>query len=409
MVEEIKNDTIQKSKIDINRILVRNESFGGILFNQQTGTTIMIDSEGFKTLVKAVYKKSLSKEETTFLRNLIPDPIYKEIKILFDPSIKIIEDPPLITSSPILIDLSLNNQCNEQCSFCYMSSKPNGHGESIAMEDINILIKMMKHARVFQIALGGGEPTLHPEFPKILKKLRLEADVIPNYTTNGSTLNREILLASKKYCGAVAVSYNKHRFNETLIAAEKLRKASIKTNVHIVLLRENFSQILNIIQEYAKIGISGVVLLLFKPMGRGSTLRNQIIRPEDENNLAKELIKITAFCQSKKITLHYDACSAPLIRKLPYLAESIDGCNGARYSCYVDLNLRAKPCSFMQNKQGIDLHSIGLKKAWNSPFFLEFRRTLLRRRFVGCKKCDYFTSCWGGCPIIPEIAICSDK
>ncbi|MBD3211610.1 MAG: radical SAM protein [Candidatus Lokiarchaeota archaeon] len=390
-----------------NQIIARNEAFGGIIFNQKNGSTLMLDKEGFKLVVKAAYKKELTNEEKSFLHRVIPNPSGQKIKFLFEPSIKTGESFLLTTHTPILIDLSLNNECNMQCPFCYMSAKPLGKGDIISMEDFNYLLLRMKEARVLQIALGGGEPTLHPNFTQILKKLRKEADIIPNYTTNGSNLTKEILVSSKKYCGAVAVSYNKSHFTQTLDAVKKLRQMNIKTNVHIVLLKENVPSLLDILKKYEKVDISGVVFLLFKPNGRGKTMRDQIITTKEEKTLIREFIEITAFCQSKNIALHFDACSAPFLRKMPFLPESIDGCNGSRYSCYVDWNLKAKPCSFMQEHNGVDLHEFNLLEAWNHDIFTGFRDTITHPRYKGCKECDFFTSCWGGCPIIPEIAVCS--
>ena len=105
------------------------------------------------------------------------------------------------------------------------------------MDDFNSLLANMIKSRVLQIALGGGEPTLPPNFPKILKKLRVERNIIPNYTTNGSNLTDEILKASKQYSGAVAVSYSEKRTKETIKATKKLLDHGIQTNMHLILLK----------------------------------------------------------------------------------------------------------------------------------------------------------------------------
>ena len=70
---------------------------------------------------------------------------------------------------------------------------------------------MNSNQKPFQIAIGSqGEPTIHPEFIAFLQTI-YELGIVPNYTTNGITLasgNKELLDATEKYCGGVAVSSN---------------------------------------------------------------------------------------------------------------------------------------------------------------------------------------------------------
>ncbi|MHA1232498.1 MAG: radical SAM protein, partial [Candidatus Helarchaeota archaeon] len=279
----------------------------------------------------------------------------------------------------------------------------------LSMDDFEILLKKMRDARVLQIALGGGEPTLHPEFVEILKKLRVNGDIIPNYTTNGTLLTNEILEASKKYCGAVAVSYMENLYKTTLEAAKKFVDYGIQVNVHIVLLKSRLQNLNLIVEKYLKLGVNGIVLLLFKPMGRGKNQKNEVLMQQDKKLLLLKIFEILALNEKFDFKLNFDACSAPLLKDMPFLAESIDGCNGSRYSCYVDWNLKVKPCSFMQDQPGVDLKNNTFEKIWRSELFIEFRNKLMNYRYLGCKTCNFFKSCWGGCPLDPSIVVCDKK
>ena len=46
-----------------NKIILRNEAFGGVYFNQENGRMVMVDREGFLTLIKYLQKKILNEKE----------------------------------------------------------------------------------------------------------------------------------------------------------------------------------------------------------------------------------------------------------------------------------------------------------------------------------------------------------
>lgn len=382
--------------------------FGGVYFNQTNGRMVLVDREGFLTLLKYLQQKPLNERERIFSQFFFSPKYPKEVELRIDATIKSkIEYPVPVTNTPLLIDLSLNNYCNLSCNYCYMSAKSVKEGSNLSMEDFNLLLVKMKKSRVLQVALGGGEPTLHPHFPEFLKKLRIEGDIIPNYTTNGTNLTEMILEASKKYCGAVAVSYSEKRFNETIKATKKLINYGIQTNMHLVLLKSRIPQLSEITEQYAKLGITNVVLLLFKPMGRGANLTNEILSSEDRRTLSKELLKILALRKNYKLGLSIDACSSFIVKDFPFLPQSIEGCTSGICSAYVDWQLNMKPCSFMQNIKGHSLRNMDIKNAWKS--FEKFRNILINPSYEGCKTCEHFASCFGGCPIEPNLVFCEDK
>ncbi len=392
----------------LNQTILRNEPFGGVYFNQATGRTAMVDQEGFVTLLKYLKKGELSERESNFVKYFFNENTPKMTKLVINKAIKFEKGSQLITQGPVLIDLSLNNYCNLNCSYCYMSATESG--ENLSMDDFEILLARMVKSRVLQIALGGGEPTLHPNFTEILCKLRVEGDIIPNYTTNGTNLTAEILKASKEYCGAVAVSYSEQRENETLKAVKTLVDYGIQTNIHVVLLKSRISSLSKIVEKYAKLGIFSVVLLLFKPMGRGANLDREILTVKESRAFSVEVLKILALKKKYGVRLAIDACSAFTAKYFPFLPESVDGCTGGTYSAYIDWDLKMKPCSFMQDTtRGVDMKQNSIEDAWKSDLFESFRQNILNARYEGCITCDFFPSCKGGCPLKPELTYCIDK
>lgn len=69
-------------------------------------------------------------------------------------------------STPELVDLKITDYCDRGCKFCYQNSTVKGkHAD---MNSLHPYIWALSRAQVFEIALGGGEPTKHPEFATIL-------------------------------------------------------------------------------------------------------------------------------------------------------------------------------------------------------------------------------------------------
>ena len=137
-------------------------------------------------------------------------------------------------SVSILHNYIANGVVVHNCHFCYTSAIKNGINYSNLTEKIEKWFGSLdKNQRPFQVAIGGGgEPTLHPEFPLAVEKFR-ELGIMPNYTTNGMHLTDEVMDATIKHCGGVAVSCHPHLDKVWKNAVKKLTNAGIRTNLHI--------------------------------------------------------------------------------------------------------------------------------------------------------------------------------
>lgn len=101
-------------------------------------------------------------------------------------------------STPDLVDLKITNMCNSQCSFCYQGSTPDGkHAELFT------IINFLSHcgwSEVLEIAIGGGEPTLHPNFAEILVDAHTKG-LIVNFATRSlkwikDSIIRDVVLST---------------------------------------------------------------------------------------------------------------------------------------------------------------------------------------------------------------------
>lgn len=99
------------------------------------------------------------------------------------------DDKEVYLSVPELVDIKITDYCTFGCEYCYQDSTPEGiHGDTRSILD---MIEYMKDLSVFELAIGGGEPTLHPDFLKIInkcvKKNKKGFSIKPNFTTRNMT------------------------------------------------------------------------------------------------------------------------------------------------------------------------------------------------------------------------------
>ena len=130
----------------------------------------------------------------SYIRNYIPETIPFQKRRLIEHAWEAKYEHRNVPFSPVpeTIDVSITDWCNFGCSYCYQSSTKNRKhaGKNL----IDQIFDSLSDAP-YQIAIGGGEPTAHPDFPEILANVRQRGSV-PNYTTAGHIRRNEVIEAT---------------------------------------------------------------------------------------------------------------------------------------------------------------------------------------------------------------------
>jgi len=308
-------------------------------------------------------------------------------------------EPLWSENGPEMMDIAITNWCDRECTVCYRCSDT--QGGHMPLETYKSILKQAADIGVMQVALGGGNPNQHPDFCDILRSTR-EYGVVPSFTTNGRGLNADIVEASRKYCGAVAVSAYEP-YCETWAAARKLVDEGVKTNLHFVLNAQSIGTAIEWMETPPRgvHGINAIVFLNYKPVGRtsaGGDLLHTSPRVAEFFRLA---------CRREhQFRVGFDSC---MVSGLATYTEVnpvwFDACEAARFSMFISEKSAAYPCSFMETVvAGERITNGNLRQIWQrSALFKQFRDTLLGPH---CPACPNRRTCLGGCPAYPEANLC---
>ena len=311
---------------------------------------------------------------------------------------------PFMASFPHLIDVGIMGHCIHGKTGLCVKAGIGCYQSGLTVEEPNMTVEDFKwiaeqcKGRCNQFALGGrGDPDQHEHFEEILKICR-QNNLVPNFTTSGYGMTDEIAALCKQYCGAVAVSW--YRSEYTLKAINMLLKADVKTNIHYVVGKNSIDEAIKRLEENDfPEGINAVIFLLHKPAGLGTK----------ENMLNVSDARVKTFFglidRQHPFKVGMDSCNVPgainFCKSIAY--ESLDTCEGGRYSCYIGADMIMVPCSFDQKKRyEVSLRENTIEEAWNSPQFEKFRSRMQR----ACPNCNKKELCMGGCPLMPEIVFC---
>lgn len=191
-----------------------------------------------------------------------------KIRFSFSNKKEEIQLPPEKASSPELVDIKITDFCPYGCEFCYQASTQKGqHANSF---DIHQIAKSLSTLKVFEVAIGGGEPTLHPEFERILEHFN-ENGIVANFTTKNLNWLRDPKKWIKWLSLSGAFAYSATNANEIKELNSILEYNGIKKDkatVHLVMGsfdKYTFESLLRCISD-CKLSVT---LLGFKKIGNG--------------------------------------------------------------------------------------------------------------------------------------------
>ena len=381
-------------------IILRPEEFGGIAFNTKNANEIYLDRQLFDQLLKTTGSKTETKDTKKVLQQLgVTNPIF-EILGKISSTKKTFPFP--ILSGPTLADIHITDKCNLNCPHCYVKK---GNREMTAA-NFELTLNQCQKLGIFQIAIGGGEPTLHPKLGKFLKIAR-QKNIVPNITTNGKRLSWRTVYYLARYAGAVALSIEEtgqkfaqrrgFTYANFLKSVKKLKAAGINLVFQITLSRGNLDTVNHTAKELLKFKPYGLIFLAYKPQGNGKHY-DAPLSQADTNQVNQTIARLFTDL-NKKTRIGFDCCLTPALIKQKN-SPSFSGCSAARTSLAIMPNLDVIPCSFLnQQPNAGNLKQKSLLAIWQGDKFNNFRDEILKKYSqTQCQNCSAQKQCLGGCP-----------
>ncbi len=315
---------------------------------------------------------------------------------------RLIEQFELGLDAPICLTWELTYACNLSCAHC-LSSSGRRDPDELSTEECEAVIDELQRMQVFYVNIGGGEPTIRPDFWHLLE-YAVSHDVGVKFSTNGVRLNpeRAAFLASTDYVdvqisldGATAEVNDYVRgpgsYDTAIKALANLRDAGFKdAKISVVVTRQNVSQLdefKTLADEYG----ATLRLTRLRPSGRGADVWDELHPlPEQQRVLYNWLM-----ANGEKVL------TGDSFFHLAAFGEALPGlnlCGAGRVVCLIDPVGGVYACPFAIHDNfyaGSIVTDGGFEKVWqNSELFNDLRSP---QTSGACTKCEFFDSCRGGC------------
>jgi hypothetical protein len=233
--------------------------------------------------------------------------------------------------SPELIDVGITNRCSMGCSYCYTNSRPR-----LRHAPKELVPKLLKGLATppYQIAIGGGEPTQHPDFIWILEQAR-KLGTVPNYTTAGLNITNKLIEASNALCGGVALTYHAWKGFEWF--AERYRRLhdrlTCQLNVHLIADTDVVANLRALVDLQEQVGPINLVLLAYYPdVGRAS-----LDRLMSRTTYSRKLPNALSYAKAMGMQIAFSEGLLPFFLSRPELGVDTTFAIASEglYSCYV--------------------------------------------------------------------------
>jgi hypothetical protein len=131
---------------------------------------------------------------------------------------------------PRHLSLMLTNRCDSHCDYCYVTKGK----EDISFSFLEYVCSAANELQVLDLTLGGGEPTMHPHFERMVKHIWQNYDFGLSVTTNGFDENS--LYAIAGHISKIRISIDQECKRLTLRRKKLLEKLRQFCSIGINLL-----------------------------------------------------------------------------------------------------------------------------------------------------------------------------
>lgn len=304
-------------------------------------------------------------------------------------------------TSPICLTWEWTYGCNLSCVHCLSSSGRRDPAE-LSTEQMKAVIDELAEMQVFYVNVGGGEPTIRPDFFELVEYC-VERGVGVKFSTNGGKITAETArrLAAMDYVdvqisldGTDAATNDAVRgegsFDMAIAAMDHLRDAGFRGfKLSVVVTRHNAGQI----DEYERLAAdydAELRLTRLRPSGRGAETWHELHPTQEQQLHLYRWLLDRPHVLTGDSFFHLSALGEPL--------PGLNLCGAGRVVCLIDPLGEVYACPFVLHDEfraGSVLDEGGFARVWReSELFAELRQP---DSAGACASCGSFDACQGGC------------
>ena len=377
----------------------------------------------FETAMKLMH---MSKEE---FEEGIKDPaIRRGLELVFRSLLRYGVTVPQKLAAPFLIVWNFTDACNLRCKHCYQNAGPSPGPEELSLDEKLMVLEQIDEMGIPVIALSGGEPTIHPDFLRIVEE-GARRGIYMAVATNGirfadEDFTQRAIRAGLRYVEVSLDSADpkKHdEFRGVKGAWEKavkgiknvvrLGEGKVSTGIATTITRLNMDEIQDMVRLSEELGVTRLVFFNFIPTGRGKEIRELDLSPEEREKVLKEIYKesisskvqvVSTAPQLARVSWQMSGgedvlpthFTIPKSKTLRAVAEFIGGCGAGRIYMAIQPDGTVTPCVFLPIPVG-NLRKDKLKEIWEKNKLINDLKDkdLLKQP---CGSCEFRYIC-GGC------------
>ncbi|TWP34220.1 mycofactocin radical SAM maturase [Leekyejoonella antrihumi] len=304
--------------------------------------------------------------------------------------------------APICLTWELTYACNLECAHC-LSSSGRRDPRELTTKQCEALIDELQRMQVFYVNIGGGEPTIRPDFWHLLE-YAVAHQVGVKFSTNGVriTPERARFLASTDYVdvqvsldGATAEVNDYVRgpgsYDTALRALGNLADAGFQdAKISVVVTRHNVEQLDEFKALADRFGAT-LRLTRLRPSGRGAQVWDELHPRSEQQRVLFDWLMVHGD----------DVLTGDSFFHLAAFGQSLPGlnlCGAGRVVCLIDPIGDVYACPFAIHDEflaGNVLSDDGFQRIWQTaPLFAKLRSP---QAGGACSQCAFFDSCRGGC------------
>jgi radical SAM protein with 4Fe4S-binding SPASM domain len=315
--------------------------------------------------------------------------------------------------APYKADLALTYGCNNQCAHCY--NEPDRFAmPSLPLAHWRLVLDKLHEVGVPHIIFTGGEVTLHPELPGIIRYAD-DLGFVTGLNTNGRRIAHEPYMATLAGAGLnhvqVTLGSNRPEVHDAIMGAVSFEQTvrgitnAVRSRVHVItnttLMRRNMDHVDEIIDFLHTLGIRTFAMNGMIYSGGGFVDPNAI--PEEA--MAPLLVRVRDQAIDKGMRFLWYTPTEYCRMSPVELELGAKRCNAGEYSICIEPNGDVLPCQSYYVSAGNILRD-PWNQIWQGALFRTFRDRELDPVWAGlpekCWHCPDLPLCGGGCRIERE-------